>query len=492
MKNIVIAGAGPAGLTAAYELLKMNKNYNVTIIEKLDIVGGISRTENYKGNRFDIGGHRFFSKSKKVMDWWNNILPMDSDFRTDLDIYNTVGKDKMLLRNRLSRILFRRDYYDYPLNPNLKTLSSLGISTTISIGVSYLHSMTFNRKKPNNLEEFFIQRFGRVLYGMFFEEYTEKVWGVPCHKISADWGAQRIKGLDIKKAIFNAFKKNSSEVETSLIDKFWYPQYGPGQMWEKVARDVISMGARLIMNETVTGLNVDSTNNCINEVLYSSSNTSGVTTSIKSDYFISTLPIKDLGQFLPLKKSILSLTSKLEYRDFITVGLLIDITIDNLSLNDNWIYVQENDVKVGRLQIFNNWSPLMVKDSTKTWIGLEYFCNKDDSLWSMSNDKMINFAKEELEILNICNTSAVIDGKVLRVEKAYPSYIGGHDNMDTIISSLDSFTNLFCIGRNGMHRYNNMDHSMLSAIKAVDLINKNCTNKYELWKTNTEDEYHEK
>lgn len=526
----IIIGAGPAGLTAAYELLDKT-NIKPIILEKTGEIGGISKTVNYKGNRMDIGGHRFFSKSDRIMEWWQNILPLQgAPARDDLvlgrdiplskEYINRELKSKILMkyrapdpektdevmlnRSRVSRIFFLRRFFDYPVSLKLDTLSNLGIKRTAKICLSYLITVLNHTKDEKSLEEFFINRFGRELYLIFFKDYTEKVWGVPCNEIKADWGSQRIKGLSIKKTLSNSlrtkFSSNSSlsqkEVETSLIGQFMYPKLGPGQMWEEVARKIIENGGEIHHHQKVVGIE---TNN--NHVVYTKSidESSGKLKNWKGNYFLSTMPVKDLiGSFNEVPPEILNVAQGLIYRDFITVGLLLrKLIIKNQSkiktindiIPDNWIYIQERDVKLGRLQIFNNWSPYLVKNPENVWIGLEYFCNEGDDLWNMSDSEFIDFVIDELVKIGVGNKDDVIDSIVLRVEKTYPAYFGSYDHFHLIREFTDKFENLYLIGRNGMHRYNNMDHSMLTAMTAVENIISKVKSKDNLWNINAEEEY---
>lgn len=466
-KNIIIIGAGPAGLTAAYELLKTNQ-YNVTILEETKFIGGIAKTFNHNENRIDIGGHRFFSKISKVNNWWDEVLD-----------------EKFLIRSRKSRILYERKFYDYPVALNSTTIKNLGILRFFKIGFSYLKSVIF-KKEENTLEDFFINRFGYELYATFFKDYTEKVWGVPCNKIDALFGHQRVKGLSIRSVLLHMLKKafgnlNSKNVETSLIEEFKYPKHGPGQLWENVAQKVLDLGGEILFNEKVSALEIKD-----NKI-------QGVETQnnqYKANYIFSSMPIKDLiTSIKQAPKDIKKLAKNLEYRDFITVGLLLkNSKLDQLK--DNWIYIQESDVKVGRLQIFNNWSPYLVKDKSTTWIGLEYFCNEGDELWSMEKERFINFAIDEMEKLDLIKKDNILDSIQLKVKKAYPSYFGSYDRFDEIKEYLSTLENLYCIGRNGQHRYNNMDHSMMTSFEAVKALINN-SSKTALWSVNTEKEYHE-
>jgi len=520
-KKAIIIGAGPAGLTAAYELLKRT-DIQPIILEKSGDIGGISKTVNYKGNRMDIGGHRFFSKSDRVMNWWFNIMPVANE-----DTYTTItyqrkhrtivqeetherekieGNKVMLIRRRLSRIYFLRKFFTYPIQLSIDTLSKLGISRTVGILTSYLKAHVFKRKPEKSLEDFFINRFGKKLYLLFFKDYTEKVWGVPCHEISAEWGAQRIKGVSISKAIQHAIqmmakKKNNNDIsqkgtETSLIEQFLYPALGPGQLWEEVARQVEEMGGEIITYESVR--NIQFEDNRITGVSTENAIT-GEYKEYKGDYFFSTMPVQELiaGMNGEVPGDVKETAAGLQYRDFITVGVLLkkmpppDSKDDSKTLPDTWIYIQEKDVKVGRLQIFNNWSPFMVKDPDTVWIGMEYFCNTTDEFWNLSDSNIQRIAISELEKMGLAKVEDVLDSTVLRMEKTYPAYFGTYNKFDVIKGYVDQFENLFLVGRNGMHKYNNSDHSMLTAMTAVDNICAGITNKENIWSINTEQEYHE-
>lgn len=499
-KTVVIIGAGPAGLTAAYELIQKT-DFRPIIFEATANIGGIAQTINYKGNRIDIGGHRFFSKSDRIMNWWLKILPVNED-------PSGATPDKvMLIRNRLSRIFFLRNFFDYPIRLNLNTIKKLGIIRLIKIGLSYVKNRLLPIKQEKSLEDFFINRFGRELYLTFFKDYTEKVWGIACDKIKPEWGAQRIKGLSISKAIIHAIKSIFSSqaslaqknLETSLIERFLYPKFGPGQMWEEVAKIIEERGGVIYKNQLVKEVKVID-NKFVTGVSVQDK-ISGQVSSFDCDYVISSMPVKDLISGMnnvPVEVSRVS--EGLIYRDFITVGLLLnklkikdnkDETTSSGLIPDNWIYVQERDVKVGRLQIFNNWSPFLVEDKNTVWIGLEYFCNEGDELWSMADKELINFAKEELAKIDIIELQEVLDGVVIRMPKAYPAYFGSYEYFDVIKKFTNQVENLFLVGRNGMHRYNNQDHSMLTAMLAVENIINNRKNKENIWNVNTEDEYHE-
>ncbi len=515
MKNVIIIGAGPAGLTAAYELLSAG-DYKVTILEESDTIGGISQTVNYKGNRMDLGGHRFFSKDPKVNAWWSRLLPLQgSPSRDDLLLDRKTecakeGSDPetedrvMLKRKRVSRIFYKHKFFDYPISLKKETIINMGFLTTCRAGCSYLFSCIYKRKEIN-LENFYINRFGKVLYSMFFEGYTEKLWGRHPRDISADWGAQRVKGLSIlvilKNMFQNAFAKTENKngkVETSLIEEFIYPKFGPGQLWETAAGEIEAMGGEIYKNCRVVTL--DNENNHIHAVEYESK---GSLHRMEADIILSSMPLKDLiAGMRNIPKEIRTIASGLPYRDFVTVGLLVDKlnlknetsmkTVQN-RIPDCWIYVQDTGVKLGRIQIFNNWSPYMVKDYENTvWIGLEYFCKEKDPFWSMAEEDCIDMAIRELITMGVIDSKeAVKDTHRIRVKKAYPAYFDTYRDIDRLITHLNSYENLFCIGRNGQHRYNNMDHSMITAFEAVKNITNRKTGKDNIWKVNTEQDYHE-
>ena len=557
-RTAIIIGAGPAGLTAAFELLK-NTDIKPIILEQGDYLGGLARTVNYKGNRIDIGGHRFFSKSDRVMDWWLDILPMQQSAEGDqLVTYrraSTTVKSResgpnpqktdrvMLVRNRKSRIYFMRRFFDYPVSLSVDVVKNLGLFRTAKVGISYIKSSLFPIKPETSLEEFFTNRFGKELYLTFFKSYTEKVWGVPCHEISAAWGAQRIKGLSLWKAIFHFFKSAFSssndvqqkDTETTLIERFLYPKLGPGQMWEIVAEQIVAKGGEIIFNSTATSISVEDMT--VKEV-YALDSSTNQTSKYAADYVFSTMPMKELVTALqtPKPANVQEVSDGLVYRDFITVGLLVnqllvkdkvgktkivgngkssgtstnnnnnnssnDYSTTNLDhadsalestapISDNWIYIQEPDVKLGRLQIFNNWSPYMVADQSKIWLGLEYFCDDTDDMWKWDDGTMVKFAGEELEKIGIIRSTDILDSIVIHVPKTYPGYFGTYHRFDELRTWIDQFQNLFLIGRNGMHKYNNQDHSMLTAMVAVENIASGQTNKDNLWSINTETDYHE-
>jgi len=510
---VLIIGAGPAGLTAGLELARDGRMQPL-ILESSDVVGGISRTIVYKGNRMDIGGHRFFSKSDWVMNWWRDILPIESKApeveisyqgksrSVNIDSASPFKEKVMLVRNRLSRIYFLRKYFDYPVKLNASTMGNLGLIRLFRIGTSYMWVMCFPRKNEKTLEDFFINRFGGELYRTFFKDYTEKVWGTTCDQISAEWGAQRIKGLSIIEAMKHAARvflgKDAAATKTSLIEKFLYPRLGPGQLWEEAAEQMVAKGGELRFGAQVTGIRHEAGK--VHALLVQ--NASGEATEIKADYVISTMPIKDLiaGMQPPAPSTVAEVAGALPYRDFITVGLLLSgmranaQALSESSSNmpaDNWIYIQERDVRIGRLQVFNNWSPDLVADQSNVWLGLEYFCQEGDELWSMSDAAMIEFAIHELCKIDMIAKDAVLDATVVRVPKTYPAYFGAYEKFPLVKNWVDGIDNLFLVGRNGMHRYNNQDHSMLTAKIAVESILSGCSDKSAIWDVNIDDEYHE-
>jgi protoporphyrinogen oxidase len=516
-KTVVVIGAGPAGLTAAFEILKQDKeNYRVILLEESNYFGGISRTVQYNGNRMDLGGHRFFSKDQRVMDWWHERMPLQGKPSRD-DILTQTEKpldpdgpdpettDKvMLFRNRISRIYYLRRFFDYPISLKMQTFINMGLKNTILSGFSYFVSIL--KKLPEtSLENFYINRFGKKLYSMFFENYTEKLWGRHPSRISADWGAQRVKGLSIIRIIADMFgkllpkfMKENRSVETSLIEKFWYPKLGPGQLWESVADEISEMGGEIHKNCKV--INLDLSDGQIRSITCIEN---GVRQEIAGDIFISSMPIKDLvrGFEGSVPSEMRRIADGLPYREFITVGLqLSSIRLKNQTkiktpfnrIPDCWIYIQEPDVKMGRLQIFNNWSPYLAKDFEKNIsIGLEYFCSETDDLWNMPDDAFIRFAIQELVSMNIIDETAVTDTHIEHVVKAYPAYFDTYEEINSLITWLNTIGNLYCIGRNGQHRYNNSDHSMATAFEAVKNILNQIETRDNIWNINTEKTYHE-
>ena len=521
-KSAVIVGAGPAGLTAALELLRRS-DITPQVFEFDTQVGGISKTVVYRGNRMDLGGHRFFSKSDWVMRWWQEILPIaagQTEFPADLRVtYQGRSRDivaaalapasseaVMLVRQRLSRIFYRRRFFDYPLKLNTNTLSNMGLLETLRIGLSYGRSQLTKRSPETSLEDFFVNRFGDRLYRTFFKDYTEKVWGVPCEEIDAEWGAQRIKGLSVTKAVTHALTRpfrssdtSQKQTETSLIERFLYPKLGPGQMWEEVARQIGLRGGAIHLRHRIAG--IERSGALITAVTVRDE-TTGASRRVSCDYLISTMPVRDLTAMLqPDDAEVVRVADRLPYRDFMTVGLLLKkmkttavkgaVALKNGMPPDNWIYIQEPDVKIGRLQVFNNWSPALVSEPDTIWLGLEYFCREGDELWAMENARFIDFAASELEKIGLIDRRDVLDGTVVRVPKAYPAYFGEYNQFGRVRSYLEQFSNLYPVGRNGMHRYNNQDHSMLAANGAVTAIVNGGRGKSDIWQINVEDDYHE-
>lgn len=516
-KHIVIIGGGPAGLTAALELARRG-GVRVTLLERERQLGGIARTMEYKGNRMDLGGHRFFSKSAEVMRWWEELMPLQgAPARDDAVLRRSVplaagGPDPetqdrvMLVRSRLSRILFLRRFFSYPVSLSLRTLLGLGPVRVVKMGCSYLRSL-FCKREEKSLEDFFINRFGAELYKTFFRDYTEKVWGVPCRAISAAWGAQRVKGLSVAKVLAHALgrlafwrKRDDRAGETSLIESFWYPKYGPGQLWEIVGAEAERLGVTLRRETEVVALRQEA-GRIVSLDLRNLA--TGETETLAADVLLSSAPLQDIvrmmGEAVPAE--VRRVAEGLVYRDFMTIGLLLNrlrlrsgrmnTSVGEGIVPDNWIYVQENDVKVGRLQIFNNWSPYLSADSDKVWLGMEYFVREGDELWRMGDAAFGRFAAEELARIGVIDPADVLDFCVVRVPKAYPAYFGSYGEFEVIRRWVDSLPNFFPMGRNGMHRYNNMDHSMLSAMEAVACVLAGSTDKSRLWEVNTEEAYHE-
>ncbi len=513
MKKALIIGAGPAGLTAAYELLTKSKDYQVIVFEETSQFGGISRTVNYKGNRMDMGGHRFFSKVPEVNDWWQKMLPLQgAPTYDDIVLGRSMkmapgGPDPekedrvMLRRNRVSRIFFDRKFYDYPISLKVETFKNMGLAKTIACGFSYLHAMIFKRKEKS-LEDFYVNRFGKKLYSMFFEYYTENLWGRHPSEIDPSWGAQRVKGVSIMEVLRNAFRKKhgktGGKVETSLIEEFSYPKLGPGQLWEVTADEVKKLGGTIIMNAKVTKIRKEG-----NHIVGVSYMQDGKEIEIEGDVVISSMPVKDLVAGMnDVPADPARIAAGLPYRDYMTLGVLVPKlnlknktnikTIGNI-VPDNWVYVQDRTVKMGRFQIYNNWSPYLVKDLENTvWVGLEYFCNEGDSMWNMTEEQFAKMAIDEMVTLKlITKADSVIDYHMERVKKAYPAYFDTYDEIDKLISYLNTIDNLYCVGRNGQHRYNNIDHSMCTSFEAVKNIISGKIDRSNIWNVNTEKEYHE-
>ena len=514
MKKVIVIGAGPAGLTAAYELLDGSGEYDVTVLEESGAIGGISRTVEHNGNRMDMGGHRFFSKVPEVNAWWQKMMPLQGAPSYDDKVLGRPaelaagGPDPektdrvMLKRSRLSRIFFKHKFFDYPVSLKWATLKNMGFFTTMEVGFSYLFSMAHKRPEKS-LEDFYINRFGKKLYSMFFENYTENLWGRHPSQISPEWGAQRVKGLSIvailKDMFGKALGKKDRKVETSLIDAFAYPKLGPGQLWELTAEEVKKKGGRVLMHSRVTGIE-RGTDGAVTAVCYEKD---GTAYTMAADIVISSMPLKDLvGGMRGVPADAARIAEGLPYRDYMTVGVLVPKlllknetktkTLGNI-VPDDWVYVHDRKVKMGRFQIYNNWSPYLVKDPEHTvWVGLEYFCNEGDKLWSLTDDAFARGAIREMKAMGlIADTQDVMDYHVERVKKAYPAYFDTYAEIDTLRAFLDTIPNLYCVGRNGQHRYNNLDHSMCTSFEAVKNIRSGRTDKANLWSVNTEKEYHE-
>jgi len=511
MKKIVIIGAGPAGLTTALQLQAAGET-DITVLEADQVVGGISRTVNHHGNRIDIGGHRFFSKSDWVMNWWSSLMPVqaDADASNPLLRYQGMQRDGLpqntprraaesadevlLLRNRLSRIYFNRQFFAYPLKLNLDSLRKLGLFKTATFGLSYVRAHLFPIRPERSLEDFLVNRFGARLYRQFFKEYTEKVWGVPCSEISAEWGAQRIKSLSVAKALLHAARSamgmGGKAKQTSLIESFLYPKYGPGQMWEIAAARFVERGGRLLMGRRVDHIEIRDGH--ATRVEWHDAD--GTRDASDCSHVVSTMPVKELvaasADWWPAE--VVRTANDLPYRDFITVGLLYPESALPRRLDDNWIYIQEPGVNVGRVQVFNNWSPYLVAEAGRTWLGLEFFCRDTDSLWNMPDDELKALAHREMAQIGLVTADAPLDAVVIRVPKAYPGYFGdAYQRFDTVREALDEVENLFLVGRNGMHRYNNQDHSMLTAREAAAQIVSGQVDKARIWAINVDDSYHE-
>ena len=514
MKKALIIGAGPAGLTAAYELLTKSKDIEVVVFEESDCFGGISKTVNYKGNRMDMGGHRFFSKIPEVNAWWDHMLPMQGHpTYDDIILHRPMpvaegGPDPekedrvMLTRHRVSRILFDTKFYDYPISLKPETFKNFGLLTTLKVGFSYLGSM-FHKLPEDNLENFYINCFGRKLYSMFFEYYTENLWGRHPSEIDASWGAQRTKGLSImgilKDFFGKLFKVKNRKVNTSLIEEFKYPKLGPGQLWDVTAAEVEKLGGTIIKNAKVTRVHKNA-NNVLTSLTYEKD---GQELTMEGDYFISSMPVKDLvGGMNDVPADAARIAAGLPYRDYMTLGVLVpkinlvnktNIRTVNNIVPDCWVYVQDRNVKLGRFQIYNNWSPYMIKDLEHTvWIGLEYFVNEGDEYWNMTEEEFAKIGVSEMIKLGLIDSpDVVLDVHMEKVKKAYPAYFDTYDEIDRLIDYLSSIENLYCVGRNGQHRYNNIDHSMVTSFEAVKNILTGSKDKKNIWSVNTEQEYHE-
>lgn len=514
-KKALVIGAGPAGLTAAYELITKGEDIEVVVFEESDCFGGISKTVTYKENRMDMGGHRFFSKIPEVNKWWDDMLPMQGapsydDIRLERNVTlekNGPDPEKedqvMLKRPRVSRIFFNQKFFDYPISLKLETFVNMGFINTIQVGFSYLITV-IHKRKENSLEDFYINRFGKKLYSMFFENYTENLWGRHPSEIDPSWGAQRAKGLSILAILKDMFGKllpgkKNRKVETSLIEEFKYPKLGPGQLWETAADKIVEHGGTIYKNAKVTRIHKNE-NNILTGVTYVMD---GKEYTMDGDYIISSMPIKDLVAGMnDVPADPARIAAGLPYRDYLTLGVLVPRlalknktkrkTIANI-IPDNWVYVHDRNVSMGRFQIYNNWSPYLVNDIENTvWIGLEYFVNEGDSYWNMSEDEFAKMAIKEMVAINLIESEDIVmDYHEEKVKKAYPAYFDTYDEIDTLVDYLKSIDNLYCVGRNGQHRYNNLDHSMCTSFETVKNILSGEKNKDNIWSVNTEKEYHE-
>ncbi|MDD4004044.1 MAG: NAD(P)/FAD-dependent oxidoreductase [Elusimicrobiaceae bacterium] len=527
-KTALIIGAGPAGLTCALDLLA-GSDIKPVIFEADVQPGGISKTVNYKGNRIDIGGHRFFSKSDRVMDRWLDTLPLQSapacdDLALGRDIFTSFAAGKtagsadpektdgvMLARRRVSHILFGRKFYTYPVSLSAETVRNLGLVRMVKIGLSYMAAKAAPIRPENSLEDFFINRFGRELYATFFEDYTRKVWGRPCSQLKPEWGAQRVKGLSIMGVLLHAVKKifsagaaggdiRQKDTETTLIERYLYPKYGPGQLWERTAELVLEKGGELHYRRRVTGVLLKNGRAEGLKVLDLETNTES---EVRGDFVVSTMPVRELIAAMPesgVPQNVREVAAGLEYRDFLTAGFLLrrlkmkntspEKTVNDI-LPDTWIYVQERDVLMGRIQIFNNWSPYLVAEPGNVWLGTEFFANEGDDFWRLSDREISAIAAGELEKIGVADRADILDSTIVRSRKTYPVYYGTYERFSEIREFTDGIANLFLIGRNGMHRYNNMDHSMLSAMTAAENMMAGVAGKSNIWAVNTEQEYHE-
>jgi protoporphyrinogen oxidase len=507
-RRALIIGAGPAGLTAACELLERTDIVPI-VLEQDTQVGGLAKTVVYRGNRMDIGGHRFFTKSERVLQWWLELLPLQAlpegefplQYRGHASaLAGGAGPDPetedkvMLLCRRVSRIYFDGQLFDYPLRPTAATLRKLGYARAARFGLSYLRRRLQPMRPEENLEQFFINRFGDAMYRTFFEGYTEKVWGVPCREISASWGAQRVKSLSIGTALRQALRPGKGtdlqqrDTPTSLIEYFLYPKLGPGQMWEEAARRVQERGGAVHCGWRVTRIARDGQHVRSVEAEHIAT---GERRTFEADVVLSSMPVSALATALDaVPESLRTIAAALPYRDFITIGLLVRrMDLEGGRMPDSWLYIQDPQVRLGRVQFYNNWSRSMVADADRVWLGLEYFCNSGDDLWEMDDTKLIQFAAAELAKIGLVQEADVLDGTVLRMEKAYPAYHGAYAEFDQLREYFDSIDNLYLIGRNGMHKYNNQDHSMLTAMAAVEAIATGRTDKAAIWAVNTGEEY---
>lgn len=514
MKNVII-GAGPAGVTAAYELSKV-PGHSTVLIEKEDHVGGISATVDFNGNKIDLGPHRFFTKSQRVQELWESILPLQGqpgmeDVELDHQLpYSETTQinpdqvdDVLLYRPRLTRIYYRKRFFDYPVSLSVNTIFGLGFLNIIKIGFSYLKAMMFPRKEKS-LEDFFINRFGKSLYLTFFKDYTEKLWGVKCCDIPAEWGAQRVKGISVAQILKDIFgklfkgKKFKTD-QTSLIEAFFYPKYGAGQMYLKMAETAQKRGMDMMLHADVQKIKLNGRR--IDSVIVKSGDE---LREISGDNFLSSMPIRELISKMEgdVPEQIKKIAEGLPYRNVRLASFLLNkLKLKNTTrmktynglIPDVWIYIQEKGVKAGRMEIINNFSPYLVKDNQHTvCITVEYFCSDDDELWTESEEDFLNFALNELSEMEIIDKSELKEQAAFKISKAYPAYFGTYQDFNQVREFIDSVANLYPVGRNGMHKYNNMDHSILTALESVDCIMNPQKKKTDIWSINTEQTYHEK
>lgn len=478
MITVAIIGAGPAGLAAAYELLSQSDEYHITIFEKDASVGGLSKTFEFEGGRIDIGGHRFYTKNLNILNLWENILPKSDQ--------------GMLTRDRKSHILWNSKLIDYPIKLNVQTIQALGAIEGAQVVMSYLYSKCIG-KEIDNLEDFYVDRFGKKLYSIFFRDYTRKLWGKPANKLSPDWGSQRIQNISLSEVFRSLFRKNKQQDERSFISQYCYPAYGAGQFWEAMANQILKMGGYIEMNCSVNHLHMDDSH--ILSVEYKVQEQS---INKSFDYVISSMPLSDL--IMAIENSpveIKEIGSKLHYRDMIIVG--IDLPRESTGRmfynvqKDSWLYMQDTAMTFDRIQILNNWSPYAVKTNDHILLELEYFCDKGDALWNEDDTLLIKKALGGLIRCGICSSDAAISSYIVkRIEKAYPVYSDGYSQLSTVEEWINGIENLRCIGRNGQHRYNNMDHSVETGLAAArSILNENYNRKL-IWNVNTNKEYLER
>ncbi len=472
-KKVIIIGAGPAGLTAGYLLSKQGIAVEILEADE-EYLGGISKTFKYKGFLFDIGGHRFFSKSQEINDLWDELLP-----------------DDIIECPRFTRIYYKNKFYAYPIKP-LDAFFKLGPIESFLCVLSYFKAKLFPTKNPKTFEDWITNNFGHRLFSIFFKTYTEKVWGMSCQEISADWAAQRIKGLSLGTTILNAIfpkkkPKNSQDIIKTLIDRYKYPRKGPGMMWDAAGKKIQDMGGKIHMGCLASQLDYDSEKN-IWTVTYKNKN--GGEHSLKGSHVISSAPLREMIHSIRPPLESVSAADQLKYRDFLIVSLIIK---EKETLPDNWIYIHDPSVKVGRIQNFKAWSPELVPDPSFSCYGMEYFCFEGDELWASKDSDLLELAKQEIEKLGIAKKSDVLDGCVVRQPKAYPVYDDVYQNHVRVIrKDLEkNCPNFYVVGRNGMHKYNNQDHAMMTAMLTVENILADDNNLYDVWKVNQDASYHE-